>query len=82
MGWLKHYGCHYTYDFSDIKRVVSFSTNNSSATLIINVRERLELHGPRSAGCGKGANTYQKNVTYWLEKEGTTWKINEYKVGS
>ena len=82
VGWLEQNGCHYTYEFSDIQKVVNYSSSDTSAILIINVRERLQLHGPKPVGCGNAASTYTKNVTYFFEKQGKAWKINDYKVAN
>jgi hypothetical protein len=82
VGWLKQNGCYYTYDFSEIKGVVGFSSTDNTAELTINLREQLQLHGPRSSGCGRSSQRYQKNVTYWFTKDGDKWKISNYKVGA
>ncbi len=82
VGWLKEYGCYYTYSNSQINDVVSFSASDDRATLVVGVRETLQLHGSKSAGCGKSPQTYNKNATYWLKKEAGTWKIYKYEVGS
>jgi len=81
VGWLKQNGCYYIYDFSKIQQVVSFYSSDSEAELVINLKERLQSHGSKTAGCGK-VSDYQKNVTYWLKKEGKVWKIYKYKVGN
>jgi len=80
VGWLKKYGCYYTYDSSEIKRVVDFNSSESDPTLTINVRETLQLHGSSVYGCGKPRQTYQKNVRYSFKKEGNQWKIIAYQV--
>lgn len=80
VGWLKQYGCYYTYDSSEIKRVINFNSSDSQATLTVNVRETLQLNGPSAPGCGKPQETYQKNVQYFFKKEGNKWKISEYQV--
>lgn len=82
VGWLRSKGCYYTYDFSNINRIVSFDPSGSSPSITVNVTEQLTLHGPRSAGCGTPTQTYQKNVTYWFKKESGNWKILNYKVGT
>jgi hypothetical protein len=82
VGWLKQNSCYWTYDFSEIKGVVGFSSTDNTAELTINLREQLQLHGPRSSGCGRSSQRYQKNVTYWLTKDGDKWKISNYKVGT
>lgn len=80
VGWLKQYNCYYSYEFSDIKQIISFSSSSSEASLTVNIREKLQLHGPRSAGCGKSPQTYQTNILYWFKKDNGQWKLSEYKV--
>ena len=80
MGWLQNNGCYYTYPFSNIDKVWSYSTSGTRPFLKIQVSERLQLHGSSSAGCGNPAKSYQKNVSYWFEKENGIWKIYEYEV--
>lgn len=82
VGWLRSKGCYYTYDFSNINEIVSFNPSSSPPSITVNVKEQLTLHGPRSAGCGTPTQTYQKNVTYWFQKESGNWKISQYKVGT
>jgi len=80
VGWLKKYGCYYTYDFSKIKKIIDFSSGDNSAKLIVNIKEKYQLHGPQSARCGKKPKTYQKNISYWFSKDRGIWKISKYKV--
>ncbi len=81
VGWLRRNNCYYHYYSSDIQQVIDFSSSDTNAQLTVRVREKLQLRGPSSAGCGKSSQTYTKNVRYWLKKDGTQWKISEYKVG-
>ncbi|MBE9170681.1 ARC6/PARC6 family protein [Pleurocapsales cyanobacterium LEGE 06147] len=80
VGWLRSNGCYYTYDFSNIDNVWLFSTSGTRPLLKIKVSEKLQLHGPSSAGCGNRPQYYQKNVNYWFEKDNGVWKIYYYEI--
>ncbi|MDJ0742164.1 MAG: ARC6/PARC6 family protein [Xenococcaceae cyanobacterium MO_167.B27] len=80
IGWLRRNGCYYTYDFSNIDNVWLFSTSGMRPLLKVRVSERLQLNGSRSAGCSNRPRYYQKNVSYWFEKDNGDWKIYYYEV--
>jgi len=81
VGWLKQNDCYYTYNYSNLNQVLSFSNVEERPILRINVSEQLRINGDNSA-CGSGATrAYTKDVTYWFEKSDGTWKIYDYKVG-
>ena len=80
VGWLKRNNCYYTYDFSNINNVWLFSTSGTRPLLKIQVSEKLQLHGPSSSGCSNRPRYYQKNVSYWFEKDNGAWKIYYYEV--
>lgn len=80
IGWLRRNGCYYTYDFSNIDNVWLFSTSGMRPLLKVQVSEKLQLHGSRSASCNNRPRYYQKNVSYWFEKDNGDWKIYYYEV--
>ena len=80
IGWLRRNDCYYTYDFSNIDNVWLFSTSGMRPLLKVRVSEKLQLHGPNSAGCNNRPQSYQKNVSYWFEKDNGKWKISYYDV--
>ncbi|MGK7879174.1 MAG: ARC6/PARC6 family protein [Crocosphaera sp.] len=80
IGWLQRNGCYYTYEFSKINNVVSFNFSGLPPSLTINVSERVQLHGPSSAGCGNPPRTYTKNVTYWFTQDNGIWKIGRDSI--
>jgi hypothetical protein len=80
VGWLQRNGCYYTYDFSSIDNIWLFSTSGTRPLLKIQVSEKLQLNGPSSAGCSNRPKYYQKNVSYWFEKDNGSWKIYFYEV--
>jgi hypothetical protein len=82
VGWLKQNDCYYQFYYSQVNKVISFSNTEERPALTVSVSEKLELNGPSSAGCGRGAKSYIKYVTYWFEKDGKYWKIYDYKIGS
>lgn len=80
INWLKNNGCYYTYDYSNIDRLISFNNTGSRPALEVQVSEKLQLHGSSSAGCDNPPKKYTKNVTYWFEQENGNWKIYHYEV--
>ncbi len=80
VGWLKRNGCYYSYDFSNIDNIWRFSTSGTRPLLKIKVSEKLQLNGPSNAGCSNKPRYYQKNVSYWFEKDNGNWKIYYYEV--
>jgi hypothetical protein len=82
VGWLKRNDCYYTYTYSKINQIVSFSLEEERPSLTVNISERLKLDGSNN-GCGVGGTqSYTKNVTYWFEQENNVWKIYHYKIGT
>jgi len=75
LGWLKNNGCYYTYDYSNIRSVQSFNPSSTQPSLTVRVSERLQLHGPASAGCDNRPKTYTKTITYWFAKDNGIWKL-------
>lgn len=80
IGWLRRNDCYYTYDFSNIDNVWLFSTSGTRPLLKVQVSEKLQLQGSSSSGCNNRPQSYQKNVSYWFEKDNGTWKISYYDV--
>ena len=80
IGWLRRNNCYYIYDFSNIDNVWLFSTSGTRPLLKVQVSEKLQLQGSSSAGCNNGFRSYQKNVSYWFEKDNGVWKIAYYDV--
>ena len=80
IGWLRRNNCYYTYDFSNIDNVWLFSTSGTRPLLKVRVSEKLQLQGSSSAGCNNRPQSYQKNVSYWFEKDNGKWKISYYDV--
>ena len=80
MEWLRSNGCYYTYNISNIEKVIDFSNTVQRPSLTVRVYEELQLHGPRKVGCGNKPQSYRANVTYWFEKDNGDWKIYHYKV--
>jgi hypothetical protein len=84
LDWLRQNSCYYTYDYSYIDNIISFSNTGARPTLTVQVSEKLTLNPtydtPSSAGCSAIAKSYTKNVTYWFEKENGFWKIYDYEL--
>ena len=80
IGWLKRNDCYYTYDFSNIDNVWLFSTSGMRPLLKVQISEKLQLQGSSSSGCNNRPRSYQKNVSYWFEKDNANWKISYYDV--
>jgi ARC6-like, IMS domain len=84
MDWLQENGCYYTYDYSNIDSVISFSNRGNRPSLIVKVSEKLTLNAspntPIEADCIGIPKSYSKPVTYWFEKENNVWKIYNYDV--
>jgi hypothetical protein len=82
VGWLKKNDCYYTYTYSKVNQIVSFSTVEERPSLTLNISERLKINGS-NPDCGEGGTkSYTKNVTYWFEQDEGVWKIYHYKVGT
>jgi len=82
VGWLKKNDCYYTYTYSKVNQIVSFSTVEERPSLTLDISEKLKINGS-NPDCGEGGTkSYTKNVTYWFEQDEGVWKIYHYKVGT
>ena len=76
MGWLEENSCYYKYDYTEIKKVISFNDTERQPSLTVKVGEKYTLHGPRSSPCSNRPLAYERNFTYWFAKDNGVWKIN------
>jgi len=70
---------YYTYNNSQINKVVLFSNSGSNPTIVVNVSEELYLH--TSQGISQSnSGSYTANVIYFFQKDNEVWKIYDYQV--
>ncbi len=77
INWLKENNGYYTFNFSNIEEVVSFSNSSSRPSLTVRVTEELYL---TENGIQKKTQNYTANVIYYFEKTGDDWKIYDYDL--
>ncbi|WP_254777808.1 ARC6/PARC6 family protein [Cylindrospermopsis raciborskii] len=76
--WLRQNDAYYEYNYSEIKRVLDFSTSGKRPYIKIRVSEELYLHGKNGIDKNNsGAST--NNLIYFFEKENGIWKIYDYR---
>ncbi|OSO93928.1 hypothetical protein B7O87_05080 [Cylindrospermopsis raciborskii CENA303] len=76
--WLRQNDAYYEYNYSEIKRVLDFSTSGRYPYIKIRVSEELYLHGKNGIDKNNsGAST--NNLIYFFEKENGIWKIYDYR---
>ncbi|MBE9017081.1 DUF4101 domain-containing protein [Chroococcidiopsidales cyanobacterium LEGE 13417] len=76
--WLQNNSSYYTYENSQINKILSFQTSGDRPSLIVNISEELYLHGPRGIGWSR-SKTYHADFIYFFSKDNGVWKISEYK---
>lgn len=76
--WLRSNGYYYTYDNSQINKVISFSNTGSQPSITVNVSEELYLHGPKGIEY-KNSGPYNADFIYYFAKDNGVWKLSDYK---
>ena len=76
--WLRSHDSYYTYEYSRINNVRSFSNSGSSPSIIVNVSEELYLHNPKGID-RKSSGAYNADFIYFFDKDNGVWKLSDYK---
>lgn len=76
--WLRSHDSYYTYDYSRVNNVISFSNSSSRPSIIVNVSEELYLHHPRGID-RKNSGAYNADFIYFFDKDNGVWKLSDYK---
>ena len=76
--WLQNNNSYYTYENSQIKKIISFQNSGERPSLIVSISEELYLHGPKGVGWSQ-SKSYQGDFIYFFNKDNGVWKISEYK---
>lgn len=75
--WLRSNNSYYTYDYSQINKVISFSDSGERPSITLNISEELYLHGPKGID-RKSSGEYSATMIYFFEKDNGVWKIYDY----
>jgi hypothetical protein len=75
--WLRSNNSYYTYNYSRINDVTSYSNKGKKPMITVNVEEELYLHSikridSKNSGISKG------NFVFFFEKDNGVWKISDY----
>lgn len=76
--WLRSNDRYYTYEYSRVNKVISFSNSGSQPSMIANISEELYLHGPKGID-EKSSGPYNADFIYFYAKNNGVWKIYDYK---
>ena len=76
--WLQSNSSYYTYDNSQINKILSFQNSGYQPSLVVNISKELHLHGPKGIGWNR-SKTYNSDFVYFFSKNNGVWKISEYK---
>ena len=76
--WLQNNNSYYTYENSQIKKIISFQNSGERPSLIVSISEELYLHGPKGVGWSQ-SKSYQGDFIYFFNKDNGVWKISKYK---
>jgi hypothetical protein len=78
VAWLENNNAYYTYEKSEITKIIDFSNSGKRPYMKVKIFEELYLHGKNGID-KKNSGPYRGEFIYTFEKENGIWKIYDYK---
>lgn len=75
--WLRSNNSYYTYNYSRINDVISYSNKGIKPMITVSVEEELYLHSINRID-SKNSGIYKGNFVFFFDKDNGVWKISEY----
>ncbi|MCM0591711.1 MAG: ARC6/PARC6 family protein [Gloeotrichia echinulata IR180] len=75
IAWLRNNNAYYTYNYSRIKKVISFFDDQDKPALTVSIEEELYLHTPTGID-QDSSGAYKADYTYSFQKDNGVWKIS------